>query len=165
MATTFRNEKLFCLNCGNEKAIPMPMVISEMTKMMESFESQHKNCKPEWKQPIPDKSLSEYDRIKFWYEHGEHGISSQTMYDKMAYPRFHSNGHPSDPDDFRRCYLLIRDFVPEWKKKLHLMREVSTQWDNIIENWKELSEMMERLLSGEKSDAVPMYAFMKKLGL
>ncbi len=158
-----RNGKLFCPNCGNEKAMPMPMAISDATKLMESFDKQHKNCKPEWKQPVPDKNLSESERVKFWFNYGERGTSSETMFDKMYCQKFGSNGHPSDPDDFRRCYLLIRDFVPEWKGRLHKMREVSVEWDRIIEHWSELSEMMENFLSGGKGDS--MYSFMKKLNL
>ena len=72
--------------------------------------------------------------------------------------------HPHDPDDFRRCYLLLKA-VPEWKKDLHKLKGLSPAWSNLVDHWNELTEMFER---NEREDwknhkKIGMYELMQKL--
>lgn len=69
-------------------------------------------------------------------------------------------GHPHDPDDFRRCYMLLF-MVPEWKELLHEIKGESDVWEKLIDNWDQLTTMLEEQLAGKRNN---MYQFMKKLG-
>jgi hypothetical protein len=63
--------------------------------------------------------------------------------------------HPYDPDDFSRCYKLL-EAVPEWKSQINKLKRLSPEWNNLVENWSELTDMF------EKKD-VRMYEFMGKI--
>jgi hypothetical protein len=54
--TTFRNKKLFCLNCGGEFSISYPIPIEVMTKKIEAFNVLHKDCEKTWTEPVADQS-------------------------------------------------------------------------------------------------------------
>ena len=56
MATTIRNEKLSCLNCGGQFAIKLPISITEMNNKIKSFDDLHKDCEPTWTEPKADQS-------------------------------------------------------------------------------------------------------------
>jgi hypothetical protein len=157
---TLRNEKLFCAHCGGEQALPMPMQVEMFTAMCKTFGKLHDKCLPTWKPPEPDQTWTVSRKAEFWYAHGERGLSSKTMYNVLRNGKSATTHHPSDPDDFRRCYLLLR-MVPEWKDCLFLMKDVSDVWSNLVDNWDKLSVMLEEQLAGKKND---MYGFMKKLG-
>lgn len=101
-----------------------------------------------------------------WLHKGEKGTSSETMFGAISGLKiYYRQSHPSDPDDFRRCYLLIKQ-VPQWRNELHKVAALSNTWFNIVENWDKLCEMMEEKMNawsrGEKSDR-KMYEFMKSL--
>ena len=51
MATTFRNEKLFCTCCGGEFVINLPIAIEEMIKKTNAFQDLHEDCKQTWTEP------------------------------------------------------------------------------------------------------------------
>lgn len=115
-----------------------------------------------------DQSLSERDKALWWKDdkNGEHGMSSIVLWERLFYP-IDSNErnrlnryHPSDPDDFRRCYLLL-ETVPEWKEKLHLLKDLSPVWSNLVDNWAELTRLLLEQMAGKKNN---MYEFMQTLG-
>lgn len=134
--TTFRNDKLFCTHCGGELSLVYPISVTDMVSKTESFNKSHKNCKPTWTEPKANPQLNIKERIYFWHKHGEQGMSSMAMFQRMSgmqlFQRPFSN-HPLDPDDFKRCYKLL-ETIPEWKKQLHIMRNVSDVWDRLIDN-------------------------------
>ena len=68
---------------------------------------------------------------------------------------------PSDPDDFKRCYLLLKA-VPQLKTDLHKLKALSPTWSNLVDNWDKLTEMLEEQLRTKKANG--MYEFMKSLG-
>ena len=167
--TGIRNGKLFCFNCGGSQKIPFPIGIPMLTAMTKQFDAEHTNCLPEWKQPLVDQSLSTYEKAKWWLENGERGTSSETILsflcgELLPYKPdvIASNfyAHPCDPDDFRRCYMLIQT-IPEWRKELYKLMVLSTQWHNIIENWDKLCWLLEEQLAGKQND---MWGFMKTIG-
>ena len=49
--TTIRNNSLFCLNCGGNHPLNMPVAINEMTKKIDAFNVLHKDCKKTWTEP------------------------------------------------------------------------------------------------------------------
>lgn len=158
--STFRNGKLFCTHCGGEQTLVMPMEVTKLVDATKSFDELHKNCKPKWTQPVPDQSLTVTEKAEFWYSYGERGMSSETIYKVLTTGKSVATHHPCDPDDFRRCYMLLK-MVPEWRNSLHRMKEVSSVWSALVDNWDTLTQMLEEQLAGKRND---MYQFMKKLG-
>jgi hypothetical protein len=161
--TIIRNENLFCTHCGGEKVLVYPISISDMTKEIETFNEVHGSCKLRWGQPFPDKSLSVRAKEDFWLKHGEHGSSSMTIFENLAQramPKYHQN-HPLDPDDFRRCYLLLNT-IPEWKTRLPELKTLSPVWSKLVDNWDKLTEMLEEQMKTGKANG--MYEFMQSLG-
>lgn len=98
---------------------------------------------------------------------GERGTSSEYMWSVFMH---HENGstilnpiglyHPHDPDDFRRCVLLL-EVVPEWKEKLHLLKDASPVWTKLVENWPLFTELLQEQLRGKKND---LYKLMQEIG-
>lgn len=143
MATTIRNQKLFCLNCGGEFAIPFPIPVDDMTKKIKAFDILHKDCPATWKEPEADQSQDVMTKAMWWLANGERGMSSESMC-------FHLMGktskrhYPYDPDDFSRCYKLLQA-VPEWKgaRAMQKLKLLSPEWSNLVDNWDRLTEMYE----------------------
>lgn len=156
-----RNETLFCLNCGCSQAIPLPMEISVFAAMAKAFEKVHAKCRKTWQAPIADPSWSAGRKADFWWENGERGVSSEIMwYVLQGRPNPRHGSHPLDPDDFRRCYLLIKT-VPEWKDRLPFLKPLSTAWSNLVDNWDKLTEMLEEQMRTKKDNG--MYDLMQRL--
>ena len=170
MSTTIRNGKLFCLNCGESADMPVPMEISMAGQKMQDFSDKHESCEKVWKEPEADMSLSEQERANWWLTYGEQGTSSLTMFvaiwgelitERECQSLLKNRpGHPYDPDDFSRCYKLLKA-IPEGKGKLHLVSAISPEWSNLIANWDKLTEMYEDLIKNKKSNG--MYKFMQSL--
>lgn len=147
--TTIRNGALFCVHCGTSEPLSTPIAIDVMALKFNNFNRAHANCKKTWIEPEPDMSLTEIERLDWWMQHGERGISSLTMVHfcynidlkdlKMGGLGF---GHPHDADDFRRCYLLVKA-VPEIKKRFLALTLVSSEWRALVEVWDTLIQMFE----------------------
>lgn len=155
--TTIRNGALFCMNCGTAEPLAIPMRIDTMTAKFRAFNKTHANCPPTWKPAEPDFSLGEMERVNWWLQNGERGASSEAIvtvcYRIKVTVGLHYH-HPHDPDDFRRCYLLLKA-VPELlnpdcslpgeiRPRFKAMRNVSSAWANLVDNWQVLTEMFER---------------------
>jgi hypothetical protein len=80
-----------------------------------------------------------------WLTAGEHGISSETMFCYLAFGTgtqpWWRNRYPLDPDDFRRCELLL-DAVPELRERLPRMAELGPEWAALVERWGELAALL-----------------------
>lgn len=167
--TTFRNEKLFCLNCGGEHVIVYPVGIKEMTQQIDNFNMLHKDCIKSWVEPVPDtdgKTLEE--NKEWWLKQGEHGTSSKNIFAVLSNGYSESDGKlstPSDPDDFKRCSQLLQA-VPQWKAELYKLKPISQTWSNLVDNWDKLEVMLieARQLWANRKPATEMYDFMKTLG-
>jgi hypothetical protein len=183
--TTIRDGNLFCTHCGQEHIIEYPCAIDKMIKATDYFEKLHEDCRKVWSQPEADLSKSLDERIKWWTVYGEHGTSSNTIWtvittmkgvmDRgatsiifdykylnrvMIPPTKYS--HPQDPDDFRRCYLLLKA-IPEWRNELHLMNRISPVWEKLVYNWDNLTKMLEEAMKNN-GDAKAMNGLMQTLG-
>lgn len=158
MATTIRNQKLFCLNCGGEFAISFPLPVADMSKKMKAFDILHKDCPTTWKEPIADQSMSIEKKANFWLTNGEHGMSSMAMCRALMDNPI-SKSHPYDPDDFRRCYLLLKT-VPEWKLELHKVAALSPEWSNLVNIWDTLTALLEEQFKTKKANG--MYELMQE---
>lgn len=162
--TTFRNESLFCLNCGGEHKLIYPIAIPEMTKKVEAFNELHKDCKPTWKEPQVNQEKSTYEKAMFWIANGETGMSSKTMWNCLLGNKKFPINHPYDPDDFKRCYKLLQT-VPEWKPQLEKLKPLSKEWSNLVDNWDKLTEMYEQNVKDNWKNykKIGMYEFMETL--
>ena len=162
--TTIRNEKLFCLNCGGNFPLNMPIVIDAMTNKISAFNDLHKNCLPIWKEPITDQSKEVEKRALWWISNGQVGLSSKTMWQHFMCQDVVRLNHPHDPDDFSRCYKLLQ-IVPEWKPRILELSVRSKAWKILAENWDKLTEMYEKneKESWVNSDKIGMYKFMQTL--
>lgn len=159
--TTIRNNKLFCLNCGESHDLNMPIQIPEFSKKTKAFNVLHLNCKPTCKEPVPDQSKSMHEKAMFWINNGQIGASSMTMWNCLiGTENEFIIDHPWDPDDFSRCYKLL-EMVPEWKNGLDKLRKLSPTWNNLVENWHKLNEFYLDQVKTKKANG--MYEFMKTL--
>lgn len=167
--TTIRNEKLFCLNCGGQHPLGMPIPIKEMTNKIDAFNVLHKDCVKTWNEPVADingKTLEE--NKSWWLLHGEHGISSKNMFAVLSGGYSKSDGKlmtPSDPSDFNRCSKLLQA-IPQWKNELNKLKQVSETWSKLVDNWDKLETMLveAKVLWSQNKGASEMYQFMKELG-
>jgi hypothetical protein len=151
---------LFCDHCGGEFKLKLPMPVNEIIEKMQAFKQLHKDCVKTWQQPQPDMNQSEYERVVWWWNYGEHGLSSEAIYYTMIRSAKVITGHPYDPDDFRRCYLLL-EAVPEWKERLDELKVLSKQWSNLVDNWDKLTGLLEEQMKTGKPNG--MYELMQNV--
>jgi hypothetical protein len=164
-----RNGHPFCTNCGASYEINLPAPIPVVTGAIDGFIKAHRACEKTWTQPVPEISANTVERMTFWLANGERGTSSETMFSILAQkipgapqldPKW-GPSHPLDPDDFRRCHLLL-ECVPDFRTMLDHMKDVSPVWAKLVENWDRLTEMLKEQLATDKRNG--MYEFMKELG-
>jgi len=81
-----------------------------------------------------------------WLRGTDTGTSSRTifsvLYGKPSAADLESHGHPCDPDDFNRCYRLLKK-IPGWRPRIGEMASVSPEWKALVENWEELERIYE----------------------
>ncbi len=164
MATTIRNQNLFCLNCGGEFVLKSPSPVAERSKKMKLFDQLHKDCEKTWTEPVADQNKPLLERAQWWKKDGERGMSSETMWSCFMGEMPTRRSHPSDPGDFKRCYKLLQA-VPEWKAELHKLKSLSTPWSNLVDNWDTLTQMYEENIKTEwkNHETIGMYQLMEKL--
>jgi len=105
-----------------------------------------------------------------WLADGERGSSSNTIFQHLtgvsAAGRW-GISTPSDPDDLRRCRLLLEQ-VPEFKEQFAKMKTCSEVWARLVDEWDELCALMDEECEGWPpkfgSSAQLTYKRMKKLG-
>ncbi|WP_145586602.1 hypothetical protein [Yersinia kristensenii] len=101
-----------------------------------------------------------------WQTKDRVGISSATMaavalgLDKNFYGNYFSP--PSDPSDLRRCMFLI-DEVPEIREYFPEIAKKVPRFAPIIDNWDELTALINREASRADNRAPETYALMEKL--
>lgn len=166
MSTTIRNGNLFCLNCGGEFVLKLPMAIKEMSKKTKAFHQLHKDCESTWKETTADQTKTIEERAIWWFANGERGMSSETMWHCFMNLKIDRVCHPHDPSDFSRCYKLL-ETVPEWKYKSNMLKlsKLSDAWSNLVNNWDKLTNMYEE---NERNDwkthkEIGMFEFMGTL--
>jgi hypothetical protein len=73
-------------------------------------------------------------RASWWWDNGERGTSSETIFSAMSGKGGHRFDYPYDPDDFRRCRALL-DLIPEWRADLSKVSERFPWFTPFAENW------------------------------
>ncbi len=102
-----------------------------------------------------------------WIVKGEVGVSSKTIWSVMIGIETTPGQHcgftynvPLDPDDFRRCHILLRLF-PKWRKRLNEVAKVFPRWKPMVDNWAKMTELFEQEHPSGK--APKLYDFMQEL--
>lgn len=88
----------------------------------------------------PPLEASLEDRAAWWKMRGETGISSLTIWCALAGGRSDSYCYPCDPDDFRRCKLLL-DLIPEWRPRLGEVTKRFPWFAPFERRWEEFEEL------------------------
>ena len=101
-----------------------------------------------------------------WIVNGHTGVSSKTMWAALKGLEIKPThgDKPYDPDDFSRCYKLVKDcFVP--KSHLKKISEKLPYWKPYIDNWDKLTGMYEQNKKDNwtNSEKIGMFDFMQEL--
>lgn len=110
-----------------------------------------------------------------WLASGERGISSEAIVNQLTGKPvgrpWGGRDHPCDPDDFRRCERLLRDYPLARLTFPEAMRKRSDVWAALVDHWDELVELIESEAPGvfdgtpsRGARAPKAYALMKQLG-
>lgn len=76
------------------------------------------------KSGVPGLEVPISERAAWWWDHGERGVSSETIFCACAGRGLHRADYPYDPADYRRCHRLL-EIVPEWR---HELARVTARW-------------------------------------
>ena len=101
---------------------------------------------PSYERAIRQRNPGLSEAATMWLAHGERGISSETMFTHLTGVnalRGDRKDHPYDPDDFRRCRLLL-EAVPDLQPLLPKMADVSPAWAGLVEAWANICATMDR---------------------
>lgn len=77
-----------------------------------------------------------------WLATGERGTSSETIFGRLTGVKFKTESHPHDPEDLRRCRLLLEQ-IPEFRPRFAEVAKVSPEWAAIVAHWDELCSLMD----------------------
>lgn len=97
-------------------------------------------------------ALVPIEHFTMWLATGERGVSSETIASHLtgvpiSSSRYKLRSHPYDPDDFRRCELLLRA-VPTAREHLNAVGEISPVWRTLVDHWGELVALCEEDVPG-----------------
>lgn len=104
-----------------------------------------------------------------WLIGSDTGTSSETIFSVLskkhadaALARLGSWGPctPADPDDFGRCYRLLKA-IPGWRARLPEVAKAHPSWRRMVKHWAEMERLYEEEF--ETGRAPKLYAFMQKL--
>lgn len=103
----------------------------------------------------------------FWLVNGRTGLSSKCMLATIinggpVLGGWDAKFHPHDPSDLQRCIRLL-DAAPELRKHLNIMREVSSEWSVLIQNWTALEATFKEEFLANPNKAPLTLKFMREL--
>lgn len=81
-----------------------------------------------------------------WLTNGDTGISSMTIWSVMMGKKPKRADVPYDPDDFGRCYRLLK-VMPSWRPRLGEVSAAFPVWAGLVGAWDELTALYERDVS------------------
>jgi len=90
--------------------------------------------------------MTRYEGLVWWRLHGEHGISSEAIADRLEYgataSRWRRSNYPHDPSDFRRCERLLRA-APAMRDDLPQMAVEGPEWAALVQHWDDVVALIE----------------------
>ena len=102
-----------------------------------------------------------------WIVGRDTGTSSKTIWSVMMMATPESADVPYDPDDFGRCYRLLK-LMPEWREHLSLVAKTCPTWTGLVREWDTLTAMYEKVIGEtgkgwDKKASQAMYEAMQPL--
>lgn len=166
---TIRETHWHCQRCGERVVIPTPLAIATFAELSNGYVRAHQNCR-EGSAPVepPPFTGDAHARAMAWKTRGECGMSSIAIWEHMVFGRTVDADarFPLDPDDFRRCRLLL-EAVPEWRPRMGQMARYGKEWAALAGAWEELDALFTEEVTdrtGRKVQMAPrMYARMQEL--
>ncbi len=82
------------------------------------------------------------DRVSWWKNRGEHGISSATIFYAMGGGWVYGSRDdiPYDPADYERCRRLL-DLIPEWRADMGKIVKRFPYWKPLVDRWDEFDAL------------------------
>lgn len=148
-----------CTRCGEGLRINLPQRMEVIIAATSAFAKAHKICAPGNYVERPAQTPEQ------WAMGRDTGISSLTIWSAItghASPN-RRDDVPHDPDDFGRCYRLLKLF-PSWRPQLSKVAGRYPDWAPFVEHWDELSEQYEQELAHGSEPDFKLYHRMKELG-
>lgn len=98
-----------------------------------------------------------------WLRNGERGSSSNAIFEKLTGLPCGSQrlSHPYDPDDLRRCRLLLAA-VPQFRRDLEKMAEVGPEWAELVAIWDLLYSTMDDEIAKHPPKCPETYRLMRE---
>ncbi len=131
-------EAAHCTRCGKGLQSAFPIDASVFIAASKAFTKLHRTCKPVHKEPIPQ-------TLNDWIVGRDTGISSKSIYAAATGATPDQWGVPHDPDDFGRCYRLVKLFPFVKESFRHLVMRCP-KWGPFVKNWDELVGLYEKEL-------------------
>lgn len=117
-------------------------------------------------------ALLKLEHFTGWLASGERGISSEAIVSQLTGQpvgrRWFGGDHPYDPDDFRRCEILLRTYPLARLVFSALMPSRSPVWAALVARWDEIVALIEEEAPGvftgrrEGQSAPRAYALIKE---
>ena len=148
----------YCTRCGQGLNINLPQPVDLMVEIMNAFVKIHSRCAPGKYVEKPATTPDE------WAHGRDTGTSSLTIYSAITGMPSHHGRYdvPHDPDDFGRCYRLLKLF-PQWREKLAETIKLCPEWKPFAEAWDELTAIYEEEVPNHRGSAPKLYKRMKEL--
>lgn len=105
------------------------------------------------------------DNINKWLATGERGISSEAIVSHLTGVNISGlwgMSPPSDPDDLRRCILLL-EAAPELKAEFPRMAECGRRWKRLVEEWDSLVALLKEECPDLEGSAPKTYKRMQAI--
>ncbi len=99
-----------------------------------------------------------------WLLGGDTGMSSKTICAVMAGAKTppYCGDVPGDPDDFGRCYRLLK-LIPTWRERLQEVADRHKEWGPLVREWTELERMYEAEETRRQATPKTLYRRMQEL--
>ena len=151
--------EVHCGKCSHEWALGFfPMPLNELAKMSKVT---CPVCKSGAVKLGPLAKPTADGDWRAWLHNGDTGISSLTIWSTLSGERNPGSADvPHDPDDFGRCYRLLK-VMPEWRERLPEVAKRYKAWRPLVDSWDELTALYEEELPKKKLPK--LYARMREL--
>lgn len=149
-----------CTRCGRGlTGITLPQPIDVIVGAMKGFVEAHRYCEGKYREPTPT-------RAEEWLVGRDTGTSSKTIYHVMMGYAIKRSPYqfdvPHDPDDFGRCYRLLKLF-PAWRERIAEVATALPEWGPLVREWEQLEKLYEEESHKPNGLAPKLYATMQTL--
>lgn len=152
--------EVHCGKCNHEwSPVILPMEAGLVAKVLKaarcpSCGADHKALKMG---PLP-KPTGDGD-YRAWLRNGDTGTSSETIWHVMTGETVRRCDIPWDPDDFGRCYRLLK-VMPSWRARLPEVATRFPKWKPLVDAWDELTALYE---DGQRTGWKPPYVMWERM--